>query len=286
MGRQRLRAGPRARLRRRDTTRHLDLTVVNYRTPQDLDRFVESVIAHADDLDITLVVANVAPGADDLAAGAAAVARSRPRVRVVHLAFEDNVGYGRACNAGAALGSAEVLGVFNADTQVTDGVLGACHDALVAHPRWGPLGPRQVDHEGRITAGGTFGTPEHPRIRGFREPDTGQCSDVRDDAVTVAGSAYFVRRQVWQELTRCPTFRSVAPDALGAFLPTPLFYEETFCSYHAAAHGYHNVYYGTVSMIHSWHRSIHATDAPAAALFERSRAMFRTACDAHGIPHD
>lgn len=264
----------------------LDAVVVNYRTPEDLTTFVTSVDESEPDLPISLVIANVDARPEDIAAAEALLTRSRPGLEVRHVPFDSNVGYARACNAGLLGGDHEVVALFNADTVARPGVLGACREALLANPRWGPLGPRQVDQHGRITAGGTFGTNVKPKIRGFRQEDDGRFDEIRDDAVTVAGSAYFMRRAVWEELTRCRTYRRVAPEAEGAFLPTRLFYEETWCSYHAGAHGYRNVYYGPVAMVHTWHGSIDATGAPAPELFEESRAAFRTACDAHGIPHD
>jgi len=275
-----------SRGRRHDLRAGLDAVVVNYRTPGDLTAFVDAFLEHAGDLDVDLVVANVAPEEADRAAGEEAVARSRPGVAIRHVAFEDNVGYARACNTGVRDGDREVVALFNADTQLTPGALRACHDALLAHPEWGALGPRQVDQHGRFTASGIFGTNDKPKQRAWHHLDEGQCSDVRDDAVTVAGSAYFMRRAVWDELTRCRKYRKVAPSAEGAFLPTRLFYEETYCSYHAAAHGYKNVYYGPVSMIHTWHGSIDTNGAPSGELFEESRQVFRAACDAHGIAHD
>lgn len=264
----------------------IDAVVVNYRTPEDLTGFVESLVTSAPQVEIDLVVANVAPRPDDLAAGEKAALLDAPGLSGRHLRFEENVGYARACNRGLVGGQREVVALFNADTRVTAGALEACASALLDNPTWGALGPRQVDQFNRFTASGIFGTNEAPKQRAWHRQDEGQCTDVRDDAVTVAGSAYFMRREVWEELTLCPDFRAVAPDAEGAFLPTKLFYEETYCSYHASAHGYRNVYLGTAKMIHTWHGSIDSNGAPATSLFDEARAYFRDACDAHDIAHD
>jgi GT2 family glycosyltransferase len=264
----------------------LDAVVVNYRTPDDLTGFVESFIAWKPVSETNLVMANVAPEKEDLAAAEQALNLDAPGLVLTHLPFEENVGYARACNAGLKTGDREIVALFNADTRVTEGTLKQCADALLANPEWGALGPRQVDQLGRFTASGIFGTNEAPKHRAWHDQDVGQCSDIRDDAVTVAGSAYFMRREVWEQLTSCRTYRSIAPGAEGAFLPTKLFYEETFCSYHARAHGYRNVYFGTAEMIHFWHGSIDANGAPASDLFDESRTYFRHACKTHGIACD
>ncbi|MGZ4453130.1 MAG: protein kinase domain-containing protein [Nocardioides sp.] len=272
--------------RRTDYRAGVDAVVVNYRTPEDLEGFVASLAEHSDGVDVSLVVANVAPRQGDLEAGERALGLARDGLAIRHLVFEDNVGYARACNAGLLGGTHDVIGLFNADVRLTADALATLARVVRENPTWGAVGPRQVDQLGRITSGGTLGTNEQPKQRGWRQDDIGQFSDIREDAVAVAGSAYLMRRGVWEELSACRAYRRVAPGAEGAFLPTRLFYEETFCSYHATAHGYRNVYYGPVQIIHTWHGSIDSNDAPATDLFAESREYFRRACDAHGIAHD
>jgi hypothetical protein len=101
----------------------------------------------------------------------------------------------------------------------------------------------------------------------------------------VSGSAYFIKRKVWDFLTECPTYREVAPKARGAFLPTSHYFEETFCSYHAQAHGWKVMYYGPVVIRHEWHQA-----SPVGGWAERqfpvSQKYFREACGRHGIPCD
>lgn len=267
-------------------TAGLDAVVVNYRTPDDLEKFVESLDESEPRLDIRLVLANVDPLPGDLDAAERALKHARPGLAISHLVFDSNVGYAKACNAGLLGGRHDVVALFNADAQARPGVLSTCRWALIQHPEWGALGPRQVDDRGRITVGGTVGTNDKPTIRGFRQRDKGQFSDVVEGVVNVAGSAYFMRRSTWEELTACDVYRRIAPDAEGAFLPTPLFFEETWCSYHSAAHGYRNVFYGKVAMEHAWHGSIDANNAPLMDLFNTSHEIFRKACDLHGILHD
>lgn len=266
---------------RREPLAGLDVVVVNYRTPEDLSKFLASYAAFPCFWPGSLTVVNV----DPLAADIAVVDRWQGPLDINHVSFDTNVGYAVACNTGAQLGGGDVVALFNADVILSEGALTHCYEAIRAHPTWGVLGPRQVDDRNRLVGCGVFGTTREPRQRAWLQTDVGQCSDVRTDALTVSGSAYFVRREVWRFLTDCPLYQQAAPDATGAFLPTPHYFEETFCSYHARAHGYSVVFYGPVVMTHLWHRaSEHG--GPADRLMNTSRELYRAALDVHCIPHE
>jgi hypothetical protein len=109
------------------------------------------------------------------------------------------------------------------------------------------------------------------------------------NCVTVSGSAYFVRRDVWDDMTNNKQYRELYPDAIGAFLPTPHYYEETWCSYFARHLGYNVVYDGSISIGHSWHASSPKPGegiSNADKYFPISREIFRKACDHIGIERD
>jgi hypothetical protein len=152
------------------------------------------------------------------------------------------------------------------------------------------LGPKQRDENGFITHAGIIGTNISPKHRGWKEHDP---NDVlykdRVNCVTVSGSAYFVRREVWNAMTNNEQYRQIHPEATGAFLPTPHYYEETWCSYFARHLGYNVVYDGSVSIGHSWHAS---SPKPGEGIsevdkyFPISRDIFRRACDFIGIERD
>jgi GT2 family glycosyltransferase len=182
------------------------------------------------------------------------------------------------------MGNNEVLAAFNADTVLTPHVLEDCVNALHQNEDWGVLGPHQVDKQGLTTHAGIFGTNDAPQHRAWHQKDSPEYHDIQE-AVTVSGSAYFVKRSVWDKLTVCPIYAEKYPEALGAFLPTPHYYEETFCSYHSRAHGFKVMYYGMASMIHKWH-----TATPLGGWAEEqlpiSQGIFREMCDLHGISHD
>jgi GT2 family glycosyltransferase len=251
----------------------LDVVVVNYKTPDLLADFCASYQATKFD-GCTLTVVDVtldSPYAEQIA----------EEYDAEFVSFVDNVGYARACNEGAKEGVGDVILLANADTVLSAG-LKECHDALLSNDGWGVLGPRQVNEHNQITAGGIFGTDRYIGQRGWNEYDVGQYNDVREDAKSVSGSLYFIKRKLWRELTDCSVMRAYQPDAVGAFIHTPHYYEETCCSYHARAHGYRIVYYGAVKMIHLWHRA-HQIGSVHDHTSEQSKEMMRAFCRMHGI---
>jgi hypothetical protein len=153
----------------------------------------------------------------------------------------------------------------------------------------GIVGPKQRDEKNFITSAGVVGVPTAPKLRGWKEHDpTDHLYKDRIDCMSVSGSAYFIRRTAWQELTDCPFYREFLgilgyTGAMGAFLPTPHYYEETFCSYHARAHEWRVVYDGSVSIGHTWHASSQIGGAMDQQM-QRSKSIFRHACAKHGIP--
>jgi GT2 family glycosyltransferase len=256
----------------------IDVVVVNYHTPDDLDRFLTSLEDYPSILDASLTIVEVDAGEDY---SYRFWWNGQNRGQTIGIA--DNIGYGRACNLAAAVGSGDVIAFFNADIILTPGALDACADALMEHDDWAVLGPCQIDSGNRIRHGGIFGTHTKPVFRGWNDGFRNQYDDIAE-AVTVSGSAYFVKRSVWRELTACSLFRDIA-DEPGAMLPTPHYYEETWVSWHAWGHGYKVIYYGPVVVIHQWHRA-----SPVGGWADQqlpiSREMFRKACDHHDLPHD
>ena len=251
----------------------IDIVVVNYRCPEDLRHFLNSVLRYPPAVPWSIAIVNVDPTEED---ERTAWAFPEP---FDYKQFADNVGYARAVNFASAFGDRETLAIFNADTRLLENVATECHNMLQSTPEWGVLGPRQIDNKNLVTHGGFFESE-----RGFHHRNSEQYADVRDDARTVSGSAYFIKRTVWDELTECPIYRTKYPNVEGAFLPTRHYWEETWASFHARKHGYKVVYYGPAVMIHNWHSA-----SPRGGFAERqipiSRAMFREMCEAHDITY-
>lgn len=261
---------------------NLHAVVVNYRTSADLDRFLQTWTEHQPSHQWNLVVANVDPLDADLR-----VAENYSDPLVTHTVHDQNVGYARACNA-AAYGDADVFAFFNADVWFRGDAVERVMLAMEDNPDWGVVGPRQVDSHNRLTHAGIFGTNRRPQMRAWHLRADGEYVDV-SPAVTVSGAAYFVKAEAWWQLTNCETYQQSASSlgigpAAGAFLPTPHYYEETWCSYHASAHGWPVMYFGQATMVHEWHK------ASAMGVAERqmpeSRRLFRAACADHGIECD
>lgn len=269
----------------------IDLVVVNYRSPGDLTRFVESLATQAAVADqATLTIVNVAPERADREAAKLAADRAVTSDWVAAAStveHEVNVGYNRACNDAGSLGDREVVVCCNADVQFLPAspVLANLHYGLTANTEWGIAGPRQTDHQGRITAAGIFGGLAKPKHRGFHDRRSGAFNDLRTDATLVSGAIFALRRNVWVELAGCPRFQQIAPDERGPFLPTTHYWGESYACAHAHGHGFKCVYDGRVTAIHELH------GAPGSTAFGRrhmdaDQTLFRAACAAHGLAHD
>ncbi len=259
----------------------IDLCVTNYKTPECLARLLDAVQKEDDPTVWKMWIADNS----SRDRGVVAARQVLDCDRVEHLYDNDNIGYAAACNHLASQGSGDIIGLLNADAWLTT------EDLRQIQLRFDEtdvaiLGPKQRNEQHKITHGGIFGTQKEPEMRGWLKFDP-KDEMYRDtlEAVTVSGAAYFIRRDVWDELTNCPTYHEMHPKALGAFLPTKHYYEETWCSYHAAAHGHKIVYDGTISIGHTFHASSPINSEPQ-ELFYNSQVMFRTMCDIHGIPHD
>lgn len=262
--------------------------LVNYRTPYDVQSFCEHYDGTNED---ELFICNVEARPDDTEI-AHIWQKKLPNVNVI--TFEANVGYAKAVNRAAMLSKGSTLAIFNADTELRPGVLQGCAERLWERDDWGVLGPLQVNRNGRCTHPGIFGTQASPewRSRGWMNPVNPAWRFVDDTAVTVMGSCYFIKKSVWDELLLCPIYQRFCMDnnliCEGAFGPFPFYYEETLCSYHAAAHGYKIVFDGTHEMIHDHHGAVKAHDKEdwASRNFSASQKLFREFCDSHGIERD
>jgi Glycosyltransferase like family 2 len=253
----------------------VDVVVVSYRTPDDLAAFLESFRAVQWEVPVTLHVVEVAPnGQDDR------LLRSVMKgieVPCTFRAIEDNVA--------ATIADRTTLAFFNADTRLGRGVLDGCHTFLCSEPDVGVVGPRQVDDDGLLTHAGIFGTNRRPSFaHRWKTRDVGQFSEA-EECVTVSGSAYFVKRNCWDQMMACRHYREVAPDADGAFLPTQHYYEECYLSFHARHHGWKVFYLGQYGMVHRWHKASPIGEIER-SIMPKSLEYFRRACDAHGIEHE
>ena len=269
----------------------IDLCVINFNTINKLLRFHDQLFS----LDLydqwkhgpfNVYIAD--NGSTD---ASAKIVELRPPGKRYTFVQNENIGYSAAANQLVAMGTGDIIGILNADVWLTPSDVVQIQQSFDESPDIAILGPKQRDEKGNITHAGIEGTNTHPKHRGWQQPDPDDVlyRDVRE-MVTVSGSAYFIRRSVWDDLTHCPVnvrwYRErFGNDPNGAFGPQRHYFEETQASYHARAHEYKIYYDGRISIGHSWHAS-HPVGSPQDQLFGESRKIFRDFCDYHGILHD
>lgn len=270
----------------------VDLCVVNYNSKDHLKRFIKTLNSDLGELKPwKLYIAD--NGSED---------GSREYLEEAftpeNVVFNENIGYARAANQLARMGMSEVIGILNADIWMSTSDVFSIIKSF-QDPRVHIMGPKQRDEGGRIRHAGITGTNTKPMHRGWNaeDPMDLQYRDFKS-MVTVSGSAYFVRRDVWGALTNDPDYQHMLKtfvdmglltkdrlDYTGPFLPTRHYYEETWCSYFARHRGYGLYYDGRVSIGHTWHGS-HEKGSTVDKLWGESQALFRAACDYFKIEHD
>lgn len=254
----------------------LQLIVVNYHTYPLLQQFIDSYEEFKPSINSSLLIYDV---------------ESTPEIHDIRrygnelIRDAENCGYARACNYGTFLsGRARNFAFFNADTRFNnESCVDYCVDFLDSNDNVAVVGPLQYSSSGKTTHGGIFGSNEKPAFRHWNKPVSDSVRDNRE-AVTVSGSAYFVKGMVWREMRNCPVFRHAFPSAIGGFPDLPHGYEETLFSYHSRAHGYEVWYLGKAEMEHDWHQS--SPVGSQSDKFKEGRERFRSFCRAHGIECD
>ncbi|GJD79124.1 hypothetical protein NBEOAGPD_2345 [Methylobacterium gregans] len=138
----------------------LDVVIVNWNGGALVQACVASLARAAAGLDLRVVVVDNAStdgSAEALEAFAHAGLRPSPppsagggrmTLRVVRNA--ENLGFARACNIGAAAGAADTVLFLNPDTRVDGPALLTARAALLADPRTGIVGARQIADDGTV----------------------------------------------------------------------------------------------------------------------------------------
>ena len=265
----------------------IDLCVVNYNTKDKLKRFLDTLHSDVNNPNLWSLYISDNGSTDGSWEWLDSVKDS---YRISGGWNNENIGYSAACNMMADYSNGDIIGLLNADVWMTSNDVSRIQNIFDENSDIHILGPKQRAENGYITHAGIIGTNTKPKHRGWmiNDPNDMMFRD-RIDCVTISGSAYFIRREVWNALTNHPKYRELYPDAIGAFLPTPHYYEETWCSYFARHLGYNVVYDGSVSIGHSWHASSPKPTegySHADAMFPISREIFRKACDHLGIERD
>jgi glycosyltransferase involved in cell wall biosynthesis len=262
----------------------IDLLVVNYNTKDLLKRLLDTL--HSDyghDVWKIYVADN-----DSTDGSKEWLTDNSSNYQIEEIHFNSNIGYSAAINKLAKASSSDILCAVNADTWFTTNHVRQVQASFDTTPEMAICGVKQLDESDRIRHGGIFWdgrtNPQH-RGWGHRDPDDLMLKD-KVKCWTVSGSIYYIRRSVWNELLSCSVFSDLFPEAEGAFLPTPHFFEETYCSVHAQHHGYEVWYDGEVETAgHSWHASSEVGDA-SRRYFDISKSIYVHACNVEGINHE
>lgn len=261
----------------------VDLLVVNYNTPHLLERMLD--VLHSDYEPGVWKLYLADNGSTDNSVEW--IINNAERYQIEEVRFNQNIGYAGAINDLAYRSKSEILCALNSDVWfTTEHVKQAAH-SMATLPNVGVLGVKQMDEESRIRHGGIFWdgvtNPAH-RAWARYDPEDRLCKDAQR-CWTVSGSIYYVDRSVWNRIATHPKYRELYPNVKGAFLPTPHYFEETFCSQMAHHLGYDVWYDGRIETAgHTWHASNAVGDNNGH--FAHSRQLYIDACNYIGIPHE
>jgi GT2 family glycosyltransferase len=264
----------------------VDLLVVNYNTLPLLHRFLETINRDYQPDVWTLSIAD--NGSTD--GSVKWLEANKHNYNIDYVIFNENIGYARAINHLASITSSDILCAVNADTWFTTKHVLDMIQCFKENPNIAIAGPKQIDEKGRIRHAGISWTGrkgDKPQHRGWAQYDP------KDEHYhqlvrcwTVSGSIYYVRRSVWDAMYKHPEFQKLYPDANGAFLLTPHFFEETFCSQWAQKLGYEVWYNGMAETTgHTWHASSNPGEA-SKKFFNVSKSIYVQACEALGVIHE
>lgn len=262
----------------------IDLLIVNYNTKDLLKRLLDTLHSDYEEGVWKIYLAD-----NDSKDGSKEwIAENAAKYSIEFISFNQNIGYSAAINHLASKSNSEFLCAVNADTWFTTSHVRQVEQSFKELPNAAVIGVKQVDERRLIRHGGIFwdgvNNPEH-RGWGLHDANDTFFKD-RVQCWTVSGSIYYVRRSMWDAMTEYEPYRELFPRALGPFLPTPHFFEETFCSQLAHHMGYEVWYDGTVETAgHSWHASSDVGEA-SRNYFEISRNLYKATCERLGIPHE
>jgi GT2 family glycosyltransferase len=262
----------------------VDLLVVNYSTRHLLQRLLDTLHSDLEKGVWKLYLADN-DSTDDSHEW---IKNNAEKYQLEEVIFNKNIGYSAAINDLAHRSNSELLCAVNADTWFTTRHVKQAARSFKLLPYAGVIGVKQMDEQKHIRHGGIFWDKKsNPIHRGWNQhdPEDKLYKDITR-CWTVSGSIYYVRRETWNSITNYKPYRRLFPDVKGAFLPTPHFFEETFCSQMAHHLGYDVVYDGSVETAgHTWHASSEV-GAASRDYFNTSRQIYMQACDQLGIEHE
>ena len=187
------------------STAEVRVVIATHRSAADVAGAIGSALAQGLGPSQVTVVDNASPDGT-----LAAVRAAAPGVRL--LAAPTNLGFGRACNLGAAAAGGSALLLLNPDATLRPGSLAAMLAALDADPRRGAVSPRIDRPDGRLDAAcrRTFPSPaiafyrlsglsrlfpRHPRLAAYNR--THLPVDAPGPVDSGSGACLLLRRRAW-----------------------------------------------------------------------------------------
>lgn len=177
---------------------------------------------------------------------------------------DGNIGFGPACNAGAARAGGRFLLFLNPDIEMMPGALDAMVETFAAYPEAGIVGGRLVFPGGVLQeAGARFRDDAgltHPMGRGLPDPFAPEHAALRDVGY-VSGALLMIERALFDEL--------------GGFddLFAPAYFEDTDLCLRCHQAGRRVLYQPRASAIH-YENATSERRADVEALLNRNRALF------------
>ncbi|WP_221389773.1 glycosyltransferase family 2 protein [Dyadobacter sp. NIV53] len=102
----------------------VSIIIINYRTPKLILNCLDSIYTHTSNIEFEIIIVDNDPENG----GADIVKNAYPAVKWIDMDY--NVGFGRANNKGMFIAIGDYFLLLNADTLVTDNVIGRCFDRL------------------------------------------------------------------------------------------------------------------------------------------------------------
>lgn len=196
-----------------------------------------------------------------------------PQVRLI--ASEENLGYAKGNNVGAAAARGRYLFLLNPDTVVQPGALGRMVEYMDAHPGVGALGPQLLWPDGSIQSsrrrfpapGSLFWEstllgqwfPENRYIRRYHLADRPATHPQKVD--WVVGAAILIRQETWQQ---------VGPIDQDFFM----YFEEADWCRRSAGAGWETHYLPAAQVIHYEGKSSEQAIAARTLRFQRSKLRY------------
>ncbi|HEY84557.1 MAG TPA: glycosyltransferase family 2 protein [Chloroflexi bacterium] len=186
----------------------LSVIIVNWNVKDLLRQCLQSVIASEIQGEVEIIVVDSASGD-----GSAAMVRQEfPRIKLI--ASDENLGYAKGNNIGAAQASGDYLFLLNPDTRLEADTLATLNAYLQAHPGVGALAPQLLWPDGSTQSSRrrfpTLATlfwestllhqwfPRNKFARAYHCDDISPAKTTRVD--WAVGAALFIRRKAWEQV--------------------------------------------------------------------------------------